>query len=124
MCLGWPFLPWQKVQAEHLPCCSAQSDDICSDTQVHAQTYPPKKDHDIIWASYGDVMMLGIWNDDMYISLEGYKRTNTRWGWGLQVRYQREQIYSPPVLRFVPAPDLPGIHSNGEIMCLVAASWW
>ena len=25
-------------------------------------------------------MMLGIWNDDIYISLEGYKRMNARWG--------------------------------------------
>ena len=31
--------------------------------------------------SYGDVAMtLEIWNDGIYISLEGYKGTNARWG--------------------------------------------
>ena len=53
-----PFLPWQKGWAEHMLWHSAQSDDPCSDAQVHVQTFPPKTDYDIIRASYGDVMMM------------------------------------------------------------------
>ena len=75
VCLGWPFLPWQKGWAEHLLQCSAQSKNLHSDAQAHVQTFPPKTDYDIIRTSYGNVTMtLGIWNDDIYVSLEGYKK--------------------------------------------------
>ena len=61
MHLGWPFLLWQKGQAENVLWHSTQSDDLHLDAQVHAQTFPPKADYDIMGMLYGDVaMMLGI----------------------------------------------------------------
>ena len=68
--LGWPFLPWQKGWAECSLFCSAQSSDLCSDAQVHVQTFPPKTDYDVMGALYGDVTMtLGIWNVDTLMSV-------------------------------------------------------
>ena len=94
--LGWPFLPWQKGWAEHSLQHYTWSNDLHSDAQVHVQTFLLKTDYDVIGALYGNItMMLGIWNYAIYISLEGYKRDKHQIGRGLQVRFQREQIYSP-----------------------------
>ena len=72
VCLGWPFFPWLKGQAEHFLWCSAQSDDLHSNAQTHVLTFPPKIDYDVIKTSCSKIAMtLGIWNDDIYISLEG-----------------------------------------------------
>ena len=36
---------------------STQSNNLCSDAQVHVQTFPPKTDYDIIGMSYGNIAM-------------------------------------------------------------------
>ena len=96
MHLGWPFLPWLEGWAEHPLWHSTQSDDLYWDAQVHAQTFPPKTDYDIIGTSYGNIMMtLGIYSDDIYVSIEGYKRTNARWGGDSKLDFTKNRS-SPP----------------------------
>ena len=99
MHLGWPFLPWQEGQAEHQLLHSTWSNDFHSDAQVHVQTLPPKTDHDIIGASYGNIaMMLGIYSDNIYISLEGYKKINARWGGDSKLDFKENRSIPPRYL--------------------------
>ena len=44
------------------------------------------------------MVMLGIYSDDIYISLEGYKRTNARWGGDSKLDFKENRSIPPRYL--------------------------
>ena len=80
----------------------------------------------IMWwsqMSYDDILVTWGFQMMTFMSvLKGYKRKNTWEGDGSKLRFHRVKIYTPLVLRCIPALGLPRISINGNVMCLVSVS--